>query len=203
MLKVSVGNIVLYLVFIVIIIICVIGIIISIIFQMKKEKRYKECLDIIKENENATFQVKFGLTKEEINKIDSSVDVDKLMKNLYDTYLRLINNIRNNDKKLDDILCGIIKDVYIKKLENFKLNGYSEIIDNIDLIEYSITEFSKDKLKFRITINCVDYKLLNGNIVSGNNLIKLEEVILLSFEKRKEMWLITQYEKLYEKKLSN
>ena len=116
------------------------NIIISIIFQMKKEKKYKECLEIIKKNENATFQVKSGLTKDEINKIDNSVDVDKLMKNLYDIYLQFMNKIKNNDNKFDDILYGIIKDVYVNKIENFKLNGYSKIVDNIDLIEVSLEE---------------------------------------------------------------
>ena len=149
------------------------------------------------------FEIKDGLTKEDIKKINKNVDVNKLMESLYNKYLKFVDKIKNNDTKLDSILGGSLKDVYINRLENFKSTGYNEIIEEIDLVGYTIIDYSKEKINFRITINCFDYKLLNDKIVSGSNLIKLEEVFLLTYEKIGNKWLITNCDKVYEKKLSD
>ena len=172
-------------------------------FQRKQKKKYKEISKLIKENENLTFQIKNGLTKEDINSIDNEVDVDLLMKELYDTYLQLENKIKESDTNLDNILVGYLKELSINKIEIFKNRGFAEITDGIELINYSITEYNKEKLKFRVTINCFSYKKVDNQIVSGSNLEKVERIILLSYEKVNGKWLISDYDKIYEKKLSD
>lgn len=187
----------------VVIIICSIGIIIASKFQKRQNKKYKDFINIVNEKGNSTFQVKDYLTKEDINELDNEVDVDKLMLELYETYLTLENKLKAFNTNLDDVLTGPIKDFYINKINNFKEKGYSDIIDGIDLIGYSITEFNKEKLKFRVNINCFSYKTINDKIVSGSNLEKIEQILLLTYKKIDNKWLIESYEKIYEKKLSN
>lgn len=187
----------------VIIIVCSIGIIVASRFQNKQRKKYNEINNIINQNKNAIFQVKDGLTKEEINNIDSKIDVDLLMCQLFNTYLELENKIKNHDTNLDDILFGHLKEFNISRIKNYKSNGFCDINDGIDLINYSIVEYNKKKLRFRITINCFSYKLVNNQIVSGSNLEKLQKIILLDYQKVDDKWLISAYNKIYEQKLSN
>ena len=187
----------------VIILVCSIGIIIASRFQDKQKKKYRELTNLINDNKDITFQIKDGLTKEEINKIDSEVDVDLLMRNLYNTYLTLENKIKSFDSNLDDVLVSTLKEFNLTRIENFKTKGFADITDGIDLINYSITEYGKNKLKFRITINCFSYKTVNNEIISGSNLEKIQKIILLTYENMDGKWLISTYEKIYEKKLSN
>ena len=184
------------------IIICAVGIIIAGKFQKKQMKKYNELNNIINKNKDATFQVKDGLTKEEINNIDSDVDVDLLMQELFSTYIEFEDKIKNLDTNLDDILFGTLKEFNINRIENFKDKGFMEITDGIDLINYSITEYEKNKLTFRIIMNCFSYKMLDNKIVSGSNLEKIQKIVLLTYEKLNDKWLISSYDKIYERKLS-
>ena len=184
------------------IIICAVGIIIAGKFQKKQMKKYNELNNIINKNKDATFQVKDGLTKEEINNIDSDVDVDLLMQELFSIYIEFEDKIKNLDTNLDDILFGTLKEFNINRIENFKDKGFMEITDGIDLINYSITEYEKNKLTFRITMNCFSYKMLDNKIVSGSNLEKIQKIVLLTYEKLNDKWLISSYDKIYERKLS-
>ena len=199
----SLFNTILVVLVTIIIINCSVGIIIAIRFQNKKNKKYNECLNIINKKKDSKLMIKEGLSREEINKIDSEVDVELLMDELYNTYVELENKIKTLDNNLNDILVGQLKKFYINKIENFKQKVFSDVIDGIDLVNYSIIEYSKEKLKFRITINCFCYKTVNNQIVSGSNLEKIQEILLLSYEKVNDKWLISSYEKIYEKKLSN
>ena len=185
------------------IVVCSIGIIIASKFQSKQRKKYNDCLRIIKEKENSTIQIKNGLSKEEINQIDQDLNVDNLMTDLYHKYIELENKVRLEDNNLDRLLIGHIKDLYTNKIEVSKAKNYVEINDGIDLINYSIIEFSKEELKFRITVNCFNYKKSNDMIVSGSNFEKVEQVIILTFENHNQDWLISKYEKVYEKKLQS
>ena len=199
----NVSDAILIIIISIVIIICSVGIITSSRFQRKQKKKYKEVNKLVKENKNLTFQVKNGLSKEEINNIDNEVDVDLLMKELYDTYLRFENKMKSFDVNLDDVLVGYIREFNKNRIENFKNRGFADITDGIELINYSITEFGKEKLKFRVTINCFSYKKVNDEIVSGSNLEKVERIVILSYEKINNQWLISDYDKIYEKKLSN
>ena len=203
MLKLKLINIILIIIGLIITIVCSIGIVIASKFQNKQRKKYNDCLNLIKEKENMAFQVKYGLSKEEINSIDGSIDVDKLMSDLYETYLEFENKLKILDNNLDNILTGYIKEFYINKIENYKLNGYRDVIDSIYLISYSITEFSKEKLKFRVTINCFDYRQINNEVIIGSNIEKVEEVLILTYEYIDDKWLISNYEKVYQKKLND
>ena len=167
------------------------------------KKKYLNIENMINENKDAVFAIKDSLSPEDIAKIDDSLDIASLMSELYSTYLKLEEKVCNLDNNFDDILVGDLKDLYIDKINNFKMNNYIYKKENIELIGYSITEFDKEKLKFRVNINCHEYKMINDKIVSGNKYWKLEQIILLSYEKVGNNWLISDYDKIYEKKLSN
>jgi len=186
---------------VVISLICVI--VLSIKFQKKAKKKYNDLTNLINENKDLTFSVKDSLTPEEIVSIDSSVDPNSLMKSLYETYLSFANKTSNFDDNLDDVLTGGLKDFYINKINNFKLNGYADKQDNISLIGYSISEFKKDKLKFRMNISCFSYKTINDKIVSGSNTYRVEQILLVTYNKIGDKWLISNCDKIYEKKMSN
>ena len=187
----------------VIIIVCSVGIIIASRFQSKQKKKYTEVNNLVNKNRDARFSVKEGLTNEEINKIDSNVNVDILMSELYSTYVEMENKIKNFDTNFDDVLTGHLKEFNINRIENFKTRGFTDITDGIDLIGYTITEYSKEKLVFRLTINCFSYKTVNNQIVSGSNLEKIQKIILLTYENVNGKWLISAYDKIYERKLSD
>lgn len=186
-------NVVVVVIATVMIIICSIGVIIAIKFQQKQKKKYNECINIIKEKGIDTLKFKDGLTLEEINAIDNTINVNELMKELYDKYISFENKIKNFDDNLDELLTGFVKEFYVNKINNFREKGYEDITDGIDLIRYTITE---------IIINCFNYKKVNNVIISGSNLEKVEQVIILTYQKVNNSWLISNYEKVYEKKLS-
>lgn len=188
---------------IVIIILCVIGIIMASIFQSKKEKKYIECLNIIKEKELQTFQLKDSMTPQEILNMDSEINFDKLMLDLYDKYLLFEEKLSKRDTNLENLLTEKTKKFYILKLESLKSRDCFDITEGIELVNYSIIEFAKNKLKFRIIINCFCYKKYKDKIVSGSNLYKLEKVLILNYEKEDNEWLISDYKVIYEKKLSD
>lgn len=186
-----------------IIIICFIGVLIATKFQRKQKKKYKDCVKLINEKENSTLQVKSELSFDDIIKIDSNIDINKLMSDLYDNYLKLQNKLNLLDDDFDDILIGAIKENYKNKVGIFKLKNYKDITERIDLINYSIIEFSPNKLKFRITTNCISYIISNDIIISGNNLQKIEQIIILTYEKQDGKWLISNFEKVYQKPLNS
>lgn len=186
----------------IVIIACSISIIISIKFQKKQKIKYQECLKLIKEKENGTLNVKNGLDENDIKKIDSKIDINKLMMNLYNTYLEFIGKLNSNDKNFDNILNGFIKEFYENKIDIYNKKGYIEVIDSIELVNYSVIEFYKEKLKFRINITCFNYKLINDNVISGSKYERVEQIMILTYTKSKRKWLISNIEKVFERNLS-
>ena len=183
------------------IIVCSIGIIIATMFQKKQTKKYNEVKKFINENKKARFRVRDGLSKDEISKINNNIDIDILVNELYNNYIVLENKIKNLDKDLDNLLTEPLKNIYINKIEFFKNNKILEVVDDINMIGYSITEYSETNIKLRFNISCFSYKI-NNKIVSVSNLEKIEKILLITYEKYNENWLINKIEKLYEKKLS-
>ena len=124
------------------------------------------------------------------------------MKELYYTFLNFESNLRVLNNNFDNILTGYIKDFYSNKISFMEENKHVIVVDNISLIGYSITEFSKKSLKFKIHINCINYKMIKNKIVSGSRSDLIEQILLLSYEKVDGKWLISSYDKVYEKKMS-
>lgn len=182
---------------------CTLGLMFSVKFQQKQKKKYSNCVKLIKEKENTTVGVSNGLSKEDIALIDKDVDVDNLMSSLYDSYIELINRINNLDSNLKDLLTHNMSELYTSKIASMQEKNTKHVIDGIDLMGYSIIEFEKEKLKFRVSINCFDYKLKNEEIISGSNLEKLSQINIITFEKIDDKWLISNIEKAFEQKLSN
>ena len=184
------------------IIISSIAIVIGVKFQKLKRNKYKELERIIKEKEGIKFEVKDSLTEDEIKRIDPEVNVSELMKNLYDTFLLFQEKAKKLENNFDDVLYGELKEFYINKIDSFSQNGYLDITDKIELNGYDIIEFTKKELKFRLNINCIDYKKIADKIVSGSNNNKVHQVLLITYRKVNDKWLITAYEKLIQKNLS-
>ena len=196
MLVIPLANKIMLIIIIIILFIMSVGIILSVIFSNKQSKKYNECLRLIKEKEKGTLKSKSDLN------IDSKVDVNKLMQKLYDIYLEFVNKLNNNDESIFSLLNGFIKEVYKNKLDIYKTKNINEITDSIELLNYSILEYEKNKIQFRINISCFNYKKTKDVITSGNNLERVEQIFLITYVKSRNKWLINNIEKVYEKKLS-
>ena len=187
---------------IIFLIILLISTILSIKFQMKQKKKYNECLDLIKEKENGTLNTNSYVTEEDIKKIDDKVNLNELMINLYNTYLEFMERLNKNNKDFEGILIGFIKEFYINKVKVYKLKKHKEITKDVELVNYSILEFDKKKLKFRINITCFNYKTSKDKIIGGSNLERVEQIFLITYVKFRKKWLINNIEKVFEKKQS-
>lgn len=188
--------------FIIFLIILLISTIFSMKFQMRQKKKYNECLDLIKEKENGILNTNIGLTEEDIKRIDDKINPNELMGNLYNIYLEFIERLNENNKNFEGILNGFIKEFYIDKVEIYEIKKHKEITKDIELNNYSILEFDKKKLKFRINITCFNYKMSKDEIIAGSNLEKVEQIFLITYVKFRGKWLINNVEKVFEKKQS-
>ena len=178
-----------------------VGVVIAIQFQNKQSKKYKECLKLIKDKEDGTLRAKNGVSTREIKKIDPTIDIKELMSKLYETYLEFIEKLNNNDSKISSVLDEFINNVYQNRLEIYKLKNTKEITDSIELTNYTIMSFEKKRVEFRISYTCFNYKMMNDVIVSGSNLEKVEQVVIITYSKLRKKWVINNIEKVYEKKL--
>lgn len=198
---ISIGKIIYIIILLVAIVsfIYTIAIVVSLKFQQKQRSKYEECLKLVKES---TREMKDALTEKEIKKKDRTIKLDKLLMNLYDIYLEFLDDLNNNNKDFKNILTGYIKEFYENKIKIYTEKGYKEITDEIELINYSIIEFNKTKLKFRVAITCFHYKELNSDVVSGNKYDRVEQILIITYLKEKKKWLISNIEKVYEKELT-
>ena len=167
-------------------------------FQNKQDKKYDNVMKMIKDKGNVPINTAGELNIEQINSLDKEVDLDMLLKTLYGTFLELQNKIKNSDSNFEGILDDSIKSYYIKKINSFKLMNRVHVTEGIELIDYSIIEFDKNCLKFRVNINCLHYTKSNGNIISGSNLKKVEQIFNITYRKNNDNWLIANVEKAYE-----
>jgi len=201
MLSIGKINLIITIILLIIIGICSFGIIMSMKFQKKEEKKYKECLRLIEEKENGVLSVKDSLNKDEVKSISDGKDSNEFMNELYNIYLSLIDKLNNNNKDFDNILSGFVKEFYENKIDLLVSRNTFEIVDKIELLGYSIIEGNKDKLKFRINISSFNYKKSNDVIISGSNLKRIEQIFIITYIKQDNKWLINEIEKVLEKKL--
>ena len=185
----------------VIMIVCAVGIVLAIQVQQKQQKKYLDCIKAINKREDESFNYDGSLTSSQIRKKDKTVNPEELQKKLYDKFLNLQEKINNLDDKFDSILTGFIKRVYVDKINLYKNSNTCEKIENINLIGYSITEFSKEKLKFRLKISALNYKKRCDEIVSGSETQRIELIYIITYEKCGKIWKISNIEKVMEKKI--
>ncbi len=178
------------------------GVVVAIQFQNKQSKKYKECLKLIKDKEDGILSVNNGLDIDEIKKIDSNVDVNKLMEKLYKLYVEFVEKFNNNDENISYVLDEFTNQIYQNKLEIYKTKKINEITDDIELQNYSILSYEKDKIEFRISITCFNYKMKNGTIISGSNLNRIAQIFVVTFVKPRKKWLIKTIEKVFEQNVS-
>lgn len=178
---------------------CTIGLMFSVKFQHQQKKKYKNCVNLIKEKENATMGVNDSLLSTNVE----SMDADKILFELYNIYLDFQNKLNELDKSVCDLLTGHMKDLYMSKVENMKEKSIMDIIENIDLLNYSIMENKEEQVKIRVNISCLSYKMKNNKIISGSNLEKISQINIITFDKFENSWLISNIEKVYEQKLGN
>ena len=120
------------------------------------------------------------------------------MSELYDIYIKFQDGYNNLDETSLGKLTDKAKSFYTNIIINNKSRNFKEVTDNIELIGYSIIEYTESNLKFRIKINCLNYKCLGDKIIGGSNLKRVELILLISFE-NKEGWLLDGIQKIYEK----
>ena len=182
-------------VLIIVIIFVVVPLLISLMFQKKKNKKYTEVLKMLKD--------KVGKTINEVYDIDiKGIDDDKLMRELYDIYMKFQKRVNDLNSGFDDILVGNFKEYYNSLIESYKEKKYKDIVSNIDLIGYSIVSYNEPILDFRIKMSCISYKIIDDTIVSGSNINKIEKVLVVTYEK-KDKWYIKDIKNLYESKIDS
>ena len=186
----------------IVIMICSIGIVVSIKFQSRQKKKYEECLRLIKEKHQSCLGINNAMNNEKLF-IEENVDLNELMTQLYQLYLDMLIDLNKLDENVETKLDGFIKEFYLEKIERNKEKGIINIIDKVNLNSSSILEYSKDRLKLRINISCLSYKKNDDVIISGSNIDKIEQIIIITYNKIGENWLINNIEKVYEKKVSD
>lgn len=184
-----------------IIVLCTIGIIAASKVQDKQKKKYDDCIKAINEREDETYNYDGSLTPGQIRKKDKTVNPEELQKRLYDKFLSLQEKVNNLDNSFDGLLTGFIKRVYNDRINLYKESNTQEKIEKINLIGYSITEFSKKELKFRIKITAINYKIRDNEIISGSNINYLEQIYIITYEKIGKVWKISNIEKVLDKKM--
>lgn len=185
----------------IVIMICSLGIIVSIKFQSRQRKKYEECLRLIKEKQQGCLGINNAMNNENIY-LEENVDFNELTTQLYQLYLNMIKDLNNLDVNIATKLDGFIKEFYLEKIERSKEKETKDIMDKINLNSSSIIEYTKDRLKLRINVNCLCYKKNNNIIISGSDTEKLEQITIITYNKVGEDWLINNIEKVYEKKVS-
>ena len=184
-----------------IIVLCTIGIIAASKVQDKQKKKYDDCINAINEREDETYNYDGSLTPGQIRKKDRTVNPEELQKRLYDKFLSLQEKVNNLDNSFDGLLTGFIKRVYNDRINLYKESNTQEKLEKINLIGYSITEFSKKELKFRIKITAINYKIRDNEIISGSNINYLEQIYIITYEKIGKVWKISNIEKVLDKKM--
>ena len=180
-----------------------VGMLLSLKFQKRQQKKLKEVEDIVKSKQNVIFEFKSGLTNEELLRINPKLDINGLATCLFNTFKELELKIKNHDDSdLDKLVVGTTLNFIKSRIDTYKINGYFEVVDDIDLLEYAFVEYNKDSLKFRIKINCINYKKINNDIISGSEFKKLEEVLIISYKNISNNWLIEDIDKVLEKKMA-
>ena len=180
-----------------------VGMILSLKFQKRQQKKLKEVEDIVKSKQNVIFEFKSGLTNEELLRKNPKLDINGLATCLFNTFKELELKIKNHDDSdLDKLVVGTTLNFIKSRIDTYKINGYFEVVDDIDLLEYAFVEYNKDSLKFRIKINCINYKKINNDIISGSEFKKLEEVLIISYKNISNNWLIEDIDKVLEKKMA-
>ena len=164
-------------------------------------EKYLDCLRAINEREDESYNYDGSLTSGQIKKKDKSVNPEELQKKLYDKFLNLQEKVNNLDDKFDTLLTGFIKRVYFDRINLYKDNNTCEKLENINLIGYSIIEFNKEKLKFRLKINAFSYKMKDKETISGSNNDRIELIYIITYDKCGKIWKISNMEKVMEKKL--
>ena len=99
------------------------------------------------------------------------------------------------------MLTGFIKKIYSDRINLYKESDTQEKLEKINLIGYSITEFSKKELKFRVKITAINYKIRGNDIISGSNTNYLEQIYIITYEKIGKVWKISNIEKVLDKKM--
>ena len=178
---------------VVVIIVIVIIVLISYLYNRKQRKKINNVLDIIKNKEGMTIT---DIANEKLELENSS----ELMIELYDIYIKFQDGYNNLDETSLGKLTEKAKSFYTNIIINNKSRNFKEVTDNIELIGYSIVEYTESKLKFRIKINCLNYKCLGDKIVGGSDLKKTELILLISYE-NKDGWLLDEVKKIYEKQV--
>lgn len=180
-----------------------IGMIISLRFQKKQQKKFEEVEEIVKSKQNVIFEFKSGLTNEELLRVNPKLDIGSLATDLFNTFKELEFKIKtHDDTNLEKLVVGTTLNFIKSRIDTYRVNGYYEVMDDIELLEYAFVEYNKESLKFRIKVNCINFKKINDDIISGNESKKIEEILIISYRYVSNKWLIDDIDKVLEKKMA-
>lgn len=181
------------------IVVCSIFIVISIQIQKKQKNKYKRCMDAIREAGNDRFDIKTNLSEEDIKKIDSSIDLNELLKKLYNIYITFQNKVCQNELTgYDNLLTKTYIDIILNRINKFISKGAIEKFDDINILEYAITRYSNEKCEMRLRLNCFYYILENDKIIKGSNIKRREFFYILKFKKESGNWLLDYIEVIFD-----
>ena len=137
------GTVIFIVIITTIIVLCTIGIIAAVKVQQKQQSKYEDAIKAINEKEDENFNYDGSLTPGQIRKKDRSINPDELQKKLYEKFLNVQEKVNKLDDKFDTLLTGFIKRVYTDRINLYKESKTSEKLEDINLLGYSIVEFSK------------------------------------------------------------
>ena len=195
------GTVIFIVIITTIIVLCTIGIIAAVKVQQKQQSKYEDAIKAINEKEDENFNYDGSLTPGQIRKKDRSINPDELQKKLYEKFLNVQEKVNKLDDKFDTLLTGFIKRVYTDRINLYKESKTSEKLEDINLLGYSIVEFSKKELKFRLKITAHNYKIREKEVISGSKVERVELTYIITYEKRGNIWKINNIEKVMEKKM--
>ena len=176
----------------------IIGIVFSLAFQKKQRKKQEVVEQLMKEKEGKTIN---SVMNKNYSATAKSKDNIELMQKLYDSYIEYQTRFNELDKSYDNFVTPTLKEYSDQKIDLLKSRDSKEVREKIELINYTIVEKREKSLKFRLTINCVEYAMRNDNITRGSNINKMEEILLLTCRKVEEDWVVDRVDKIYENRL--
>lgn len=176
----------------------IIGIVFSLAFQKKQRKKQEVVEQLMKEKEGKTIN---SVMNKNYSATAKSKDNIELMQKLYDSYIEYQTRFNELDKSYDNFVTPTLKEYSDQKIDLLKSRNSKEVREKIELINYTIVEKREKSLKFRLTINCVEYAMRNDNITRGSNINKMEEILLLTCRKVEEDWVVDRVDKIYENRL--
>ena len=158
------------------------------IYSLKNAMK-KGAQKALQEYENDKTKTIKKLTQEEINNIDSSINVEEIKKNTFDLYKNVqIAWMEFDYDKLREYLSDELYNNYKMQLETLKLKNGKNIMENITFHSADITDIRKtenlETITVMLTISMKDYVVDKNNaVIRGNKFATTTITYLITLER--------------------